>query len=79
MRFMGWDIEHWKKGVARQDEGITYDVTKRLAGNAFNGFAFWPIFAAAISIIGLVGITPVSTAQPSPPDDDTDSLHFLSD
>ena len=50
---MGWDVCHWRPDVSRQSAGITYDLIKSLAGNAFNAFAFWPVAAATIATIGL--------------------------
>ena len=49
---MGWSMEHWNKDRRDGDAPFPYSLLQSLSGNAFNSFAFWPVFAAAVSLMG---------------------------
>ena len=51
MALMGWHVTDWAE-KSRKGIGVTPELVKNMSGNAFNAFAFWPVFAASIACLG---------------------------
>ena len=52
MQIIGWDRNHWQAGVNPYNI-LTDAQMRRLAGNAFSGFVFSPVFACLLAARGL--------------------------
>ena len=54
MRIIGWDLADWRDGEKNFTSGaMSEDTARSLAGNAFSGYAFAPVCAAALACMRL--------------------------
>lgn len=55
MRIIGWDLDDWScGGEAIQNGTLSEDTFRSLAGNAFSGYAFATVCAAAMACLRLL-------------------------